>query len=158
MKRHSDKQVHLSKAKEWLAGGESSQLRYASLELRLCLEAIVYEKLEYYKKYVPGVVFSKWQPGHAMKMLKQFEPDADIDCRLAFAPESSPGVTCGPFQAMGEHRFFSTKWLNKNYHRLSSHLHVQRTTVIADDDESSRSRHCRGRRVALERCRDDTMM
>lgn len=87
----------LKRAKQLLDEGSYDSLIYASLELRQCIESIIYEKLDAYKKYVPGVVFQKWQPNHALKTLLYFEPDAEQSMKLAIAPESSPGVTSGPF-------------------------------------------------------------
>ena len=101
-------------------------LIYASLEIRQCIESIVYEKLESYKKYVPEIVFKKWQPNHALKTLLYFEPDAEQSMKIAIAPESSLGVTSGPFQYLGEHKSLTVKWLDKNYNKLGSFLHIQR--------------------------------
>lgn len=114
------------RAKKLVDKGNYDSLIYASLELRQCIESIVYEKLESYRKYVPDVVFKKWQPNHALKTLLYFEPDAGESMRIAIAPESSPGVTSGPFQYLGEHKALTVEWLDKNYNKLGSFLHIQR--------------------------------
>ncbi len=116
----------ISRAKALIEENTDDSLVYAALELRQCIEAIVYEKLKGYKKYVPGVVFSKWQPHHALKTLLYFEPDAEESAILRVAPESSPGVRSGPFETIGFHRALSVAWLSKNYNKLGSYLHVQR--------------------------------
>jgi len=95
--------------------GDYDSLIYSSLELRQCIESIIYEKLESYKKYVPDVVFKKWQPNHALKTLLYFEPDAEQSMKIAIAPESPVGVTSGPFQYIGEHKALTVEWLNKNW-------------------------------------------
>jgi hypothetical protein len=120
MTKHAD----LQRAKDLLSKGDSSSLLYAALELRRCIEAIVYQKLETYSKYVPGVVFDRWQPAHALKALLQFEPDADEDFRLRVVEEDHSGNPKGPWIDLGEHRTFRVAWLGKNYNKLSSHLHV----------------------------------
>jgi len=116
----------LNRAKILIDEGSYDSFIYAALDLRQCIESIIYEKLDGYKKYVPGVVFQKWQPSHALKTLLYFEPDAEQSIKLAIAPESSPGVTSGPFQYIGEHKALTVEWLNKNYNKLGSFLHVQR--------------------------------
>jgi len=89
------------------------------------MEAIVYEKLEAYSKYVPDVVFEKWQPPQALKALLQFEPDADENIRVRIAPEVEFGVPSeGPWTELGEHKTLKLKWLAKNYNRLGNYLHV----------------------------------
>ena len=139
MKRNSNKLSYIERAEKWITSGNDEHLAYASLELRMCLEILVYEKLELYSKCVPGVVFSKWQLTHAMKMLTQFEPDADSSFKLAIATESDTGIRSGPFESLGEHRFFLVKWLNKNYNKLGNHLHVTREKDNAPADSKIRA-------------------
>lgn len=124
--RNYSKQTYLRNARSLIEKNTEDSLVYAALELRHCLESIVYERLEGYKKYVPGIVFTKWQPHHALKILLDFEPRANEDFQLAIAPESSPGVTSGPFQLLGDHKEIDIKWLTKNYNKLGNYLHVQR--------------------------------
>ena len=116
----------LKRAKKLYDEGNYDSLIYVSLELRQCIESIMYEKLESYRKSIPDIGFRKWQPNHALKTLLYFEPDAEQNMKIAIAPESSPGVTSGPFQYLGEHKALTVKWLDKNYNKLGSYLHVQR--------------------------------
>lgn len=117
--------TYLERGKRLLAQSEDDLLPYVALELRRCMEAIVYEKLSAYSKYVPGVVFEKWQPPQALRVLLQFEPGADEDVRVRIAPEVEYGIPSeGPWTELGEHKTLKLKWLEKNYNRLGSFLHV----------------------------------
>ena len=78
----------LARAKLLIEKNTEDSLIYGALELRQCIESIVYEKLNGYKKFVPGIVFSKWQPHHAMKTLLYFEPGAVDSLKIAIAMES----------------------------------------------------------------------
>lgn len=120
-----DKWSCLERARDLLSTTVDDSLRYACLELRFCIEAIVYEKLDTYSRYVPEIIFEKWQPSHAMKMLLQFEPDADEDFTLYVSPESEPGVSTGNWACLGQHNALKLSWLNKNYNKLGSYLHVK---------------------------------
>jgi len=120
-----DKWSCLERARKLLTSADDDSLRYASLELRFCIEAIIYEKLDTYSRYVPGAVFEKWQPNHALKMLLQFEPDADEDFTLYVSPESEPGKPTGNWTCLGQHNAVKLSWLNKNYNKLGSYLHVK---------------------------------
>ena len=42
---------------------------YACLELRFCIEAIVYQKLLHGVECLPNTIVNKWQPTKALKML-----------------------------------------------------------------------------------------
>ena len=89
------------------------------------MEAIVYEKLEAYSKYVPGAIFQRWQPTHALKVLLQFEPGADETVRVRIAKESQYGVpSAGPWTTLGDHKTLKLGWLAKEYNRLGNYLHV----------------------------------
>lgn len=119
-----NKRECLERAQNLLSKEDDSFLRYACLELRFCMEAITYEKLNSYSSYVPAKVFKKWQPAHALNVLLQFEPDADEGFTLYVSPESSPGVPTGNWSNLGEHRTFKLGWLKKNYNKLGSYLHM----------------------------------
>jgi DNA-directed RNA polymerase subunit RPC12/RpoP len=119
-----NKATYLNQARGLLAQRDDGLLSYAALELRRCIESIVYEKLQTYAKYVPGQVLDKWQPAHALKALLQFEPGADEEFRLRVAEEDQSGNTKGPWIDMGEHRTLKLGWLERNYNKLGSLLHV----------------------------------
>ena len=120
-----DKGSCLERARNLLSTAGDDSLRYACLELRFCIEAITYEKLDTYSRYVPATVFEKWQPNHSLKMLLQFEPDADEDFTLYVSPESEPGKPTGNWACLGQHNAAKLSWLNKNYNKLGSYLHVK---------------------------------
>lgn len=120
-----DKRSYLNRAKELLATREDAVLRYACLELRFCVEAIVYAKLQTYASRLPQRVLSKWQPPQAMRALLAIEPHAAKGFTLAVAFQSTPGVPAsGPYINMGSHKSIDPTWLNKHYNKLGSFLHV----------------------------------
>jgi hypothetical protein len=121
--RYFTKHECLERAQELLARGDDDVLTYAALELRQAVEAIVYDKLNVYDKYVPRAVFETWQPYHAMRMLLEFEPDGDENMRMRIAETNADG-TAGPWIDLGEHRTFKVGWLNKNYNKLGSYVHA----------------------------------
>ena len=119
-----DKRNCLERAHRLLSTEDDNSFRYACLELRFCIEAIVYEKLETYSEYIPAKVFTKWQPNHALKILMQFEPEADQDFTLTVYPESESGIPTNNKIYIGKHNSFKLNWLTKNYNILGSYLHV----------------------------------
>src|SRR5215208_2178180 len=99
-----DKRSCFRRAKEMLSTQDDSLLRYVCLELRLCMEAIVYAKLQTYSKRLPKKVLSKWQPPQAMRALLALEPHAAKNFEMAYCFESRPGVPQGRFRSVGSHR------------------------------------------------------
>jgi DNA-directed RNA polymerase subunit RPC12/RpoP len=113
----------VDRAREALAKDDLDSILRAALHLRMAVEAITYRKLKGYSKYVPASVLKTWQPAHAMKMLLQFEPEADQNCHLYVGLQKDAGIPAQPTFDMGEHRTFDVRWLQRNYHRLGSYLH-----------------------------------
>ena len=125
MEPRVEKREALSQAKELLARGDVDSLRYAALELRRCLEAVVYEKLWAYRDRIPAEAARKWQPPQAFKALLLMEPDAASTSTLSVAPQKERGVPSeGPFHQLGIDRRPGTAWLSKTYNKLGSHLHA----------------------------------
>ena len=122
------KREHLRRARELIATGHAVDLRYAALELRMCLEAMTYEKLRTFEKYLPPSALEKWQPAQLLKAMMQFDAHADQTFQLRVGEESTPGAAVHPadMQLVGEHKAFGFAWLRTNHNKLGSVLHVQR--------------------------------
>jgi hypothetical protein len=137
------KHDHVRRARNLLDAEDAASLRYAALELRMAIEAIVYEKLRLYAPRLPAAVLDKWQPPQAMKALTQLEPHAGRPFQLRIAEQPAPGVPGTDFKYLGEHRIFEPGWLRTNYNKLGSFLHRpsarQSRSDAATDIEALRS-------------------
>jgi hypothetical protein len=124
----SDKRDHLKRARALLATGSAADLRYAALELRMCLEAMTYDKLRSFANYVtPSFLARTWQPPKLLKAMAQFDSNADKSFILKMGVETTPGgpVNSEGMKFVGEHKAFSCAWLTKHYNKLGSYLHLQ---------------------------------
>src|SRR6202034_4775211 len=110
----NEKVEALGNAEKLLERGGSDDLRYATLELRRCIEAIVYQKLLAYKDRLPSVAL-KWQPPQAFKALIQLEPEAAHTTTYSFGWQPQ-----GPFHAVGMVRAPLTRWLWNTYNQFVS--------------------------------------
>ena len=113
-----------NRAKSLLNTGDDLQLRYVCLELRFCLEAITYDKLEVYKSRLPPSLLSTWQPPQALKVLERLEPSSTEDFTLYFGREDTPGQPASEVTYIGTHKFLDLRWLRKTYNKLGHYLHV----------------------------------
>lgn len=120
---------YLARAKTFIAAGDENSLRHACLEIRLCLERIVYLKLGQIGEQLPPAIFKKWQPPQALRMLLSFEPNADRDKTIEITGHD--GVTI----QLGSYKMFSIAWLNRHYHKLGNFLHA---TSLADAAKPSK--------------------
>jgi len=109
-----------------MAINNESQLGYAALELRLAIEKHVYEKLAYFaKRHGEKLLYEKWQPNKAIKVLCQLEPHADQSYSLSMAPETEQGKPGTNFMKLGQHEALGASWITKHYNKLGSFLHLQ---------------------------------
>lgn len=120
---------HLKSAEELLCG-EGQQLVYACLELRLAIEAIVYETLQAYEKNLsPDVAeaHQHWQPNKVLELLSAHDPLVDRSLRVQVREVGENGAPVGgpPFFD-GIDRRLTVNWVEKAHRSLGSFLH-QRT-------------------------------
>lgn len=110
----------IERANSLIEEGTAVSLRYAALELRFCMEAITYEKLEASAKHIPPDIIDKWQPPQAVKALLEHEPKTDKGFILFAGIEEEYGVPSNNMQFVGEHKAFNLGWLRRfDYIRLS---------------------------------------
>jgi hypothetical protein len=125
MQPSAEKRQALERATELLSSSDELNLRYAALELRRCVEAIVYEKLMAYQDRFPPEVAKKWQPPQAFRALLVMEPDAEQTVTIRYAREAVPGIQSqGSYRTLGTDYRFTLAWLNKTYNKLGSFLHA----------------------------------
>jgi hypothetical protein len=134
----TEKQLAYDAAAAMLAREDDDSLRYAALELRRCIEAIVYEKLEVYDTLLPDGSVHRWQPPRAFDALIAIEPGAEETHAYAVAPEKEFGkISEGAYRAVGVDKRPSAKWIKKTWNKLGSHLHAEWPFARAEKPHTS---------------------
>jgi len=113
----------LRKAKEQLEAKDDALLRYAALELRICIEALTYDRAQGYMPDLPPSTYAKWQPKKLMEILIDLDPTADRGGAVRFKKESKEGQPEYPWVELGEERVFSLSQIKKSYDALGNFLH-----------------------------------
>ena len=111
-----------------LDAGNDADLHYAALDLRLCIEAITYGKLQSFTEHLPPSMLQRtWQPPQLLKAMMQVDPHADKSFTMSIGLETSAGAPPDPAQMtfIGQHHAFGYAWLRKQYNKLGSMLHMQ---------------------------------
>jgi len=104
---------------------DDSLLRYAALEARRCLEAVVYEKLWAYRDRFGPKLGRRWQPVQAFKVLLALEPEAADTKRIFIGSHKEVDVPGdGPAHYAGEDVRPPLDLLEKN-HKLGGLLHAR---------------------------------
>jgi len=120
--RHEARQA-LARATALLLGGDDHALRYVALELRLTLEASVYDRLHDYRRDVPPSLYETWQPPKVLRLLLEIEPNADRPSTTQFTRHSSdPDVA--PRSITFSETPVDLPTLKANYDALGSYLHM----------------------------------
>lgn len=117
------KTQHYELALKHLESADDSRLPYAALELRMCLEALVYEKLRTYARHIPDTIKKQWKPDQALRALVKLEPAADKSFRLLTGRREEPGVAANTMKHVRTHHTVSAKWVRKNYNKLGALVH-----------------------------------
>ncbi len=123
-----------------MAKHDADSLRYAALELRRCIEAIVYEKLKVYGDLLPEGSARKWQPGQAFDALIAVEPKAEED--LTWAVALQPDINKmpeGPLQRIGVDQRPTGKWIKKTWQKLGSYLHAEWPFAASHNNDRMRT-------------------
>jgi hypothetical protein len=108
-----------------LAKNDESVSRYVALELRRCIEAIVYQKLMIYGDLLPEGSVHQWQPPQAFDALIEIEPNAQETLTFAVAPQTDPTKFPNvPFKAIGIDQRPKARWIKKTWNKLGSYLHA----------------------------------
>lgn len=119
-----DKSKHLERANKLLNSDCFVDHYYACLELRFCIEAIVYQKLLHGINKLPKEVIKTWQPHKAMKMLEDIDSLATSSCVVHFNLAQTKEPPKDGWIKLGEQKIPEVKWLAKNYHKLGNFLHL----------------------------------
>lgn len=121
--RHEARQS-LARAKALLATNDEASLRYAALDLRMTMEAVVYDKMGAYKAEIPQIEYETWQPTKVLKALLEIDPKADQSVTIAMGIEDTPGVPAPQMSLLGTETPLSHKTLRGNYDAISNYLHM----------------------------------
>lgn len=113
-----------NRAVQELADPSNARVRYAALELRTAMEALVYERVLIYEAELQDEALATWQPKQVFAYLLAIDPHADQSSSIAMARESSPGVPAEPLQHLGNDRVISTKEIKTYYDKIGSYLHA----------------------------------
>jgi len=113
-------------ARQLLDRQDDSQLIYAALELRRCIESIVYQELQVYGAVLPEDSVYKWQAAQAFDALIEIEPDAEDSFTVAVglqeAPDKPPSE---PLKVIGTDHRPNNRWVKKTWQKLGPFLHAE---------------------------------
>ena len=134
------KEQHLQRAIALLGSENPADHVYACLELRFCIEAIVYQKLLHGIKNIPSSIIETWQPNKALKMLNEIDRLTATDCKVEFKLAKTDTPPEDGWLLLGEQKIPPVKWLDKSYNKLGNFLHlVEPKKVVAKKSREIRA-------------------
>lgn len=121
-----NKQYHFDNAKSLIKAGDNGSLRYACLELRMLIEAHVYQRLLLEIGQLPQSIINTWQPNKAVKLHAMFDKYADMDlCITLGEPNDELKITYNNIKSND---------LSKIYNTLGGYLHLPTPQKIKSYD------------------------
>lgn len=125
MQPSEEKLAAFKAAKDFLSRSDDSLSRHAALELRRCIEAVVYETLLAYRSWIPANVARTWQPPQAFKALLAIHPDAQETKTVAVGKQTHSQLPSpDPYKQLGVDYRPKYAWLSKTWNKLGSLLHA----------------------------------
>jgi len=136
-KQHYRRQAKqsLARARKQLDIGELEAVRYAALELRTCIESVIYMDLNAYPQgSLPPEAYSKWQPTRVVQYILDRDPNYHYDGAIYIAKcgelfDEKGRVRRENAVKLGQHNF-SKNITKRKYHMLGTLLHTQTTKQI----------------------------
>ncbi|MCG2839332.1 hypothetical protein L6J37_21120 [Photobacterium sp. WH77] len=119
-----NKDKHLQRALNLLESENSVEHVYACLELRFCIEAIVYQKLLHGVGCLPNTIVNTWQPTKALKMLVEFDKLSASDCVVEVNLSHSTKPPESGWLSLGQQKLPPVRWLTTTYNKLGNFLHL----------------------------------
>ena len=96
--------AHLLKGRALLEAKDDSQLAYAALELRMCMEALIYGRAQAYADDLPPQMAASSQPQKVMELLLKVDPYADTDMTLEMSDEPAGTTDTPTYVSLGTER------------------------------------------------------
>ncbi|WP_444908920.1 hypothetical protein [Microbulbifer sp. TRSA005] len=149
MKYRDIARTALDRANTILERENDNELHYVALDLRMALEALIYEKALHYHEELSEKKLSTWQPKKLLSILLEIDPFADKSSTLSFALEDENGGVKGDFKKLGNERLLSLKEIKDYYDRIGSYLHTK--TIEQSKRPNSSSDKIRSRCLKLSK-------
>ena len=97
---------------------------YSALELRFCIESIVYGLLNLFRKEMSENDYETWQPRKLLKFLEELDPSVTLSSEWSIGKQSEKGKLPLNLTLLGEDRKLTLKQVKKYYDRLGNFLHT----------------------------------
>lgn len=130
----------LNRAKKELSNSEENSHIYASLELRMTLEAIVYAEALHYKEELSQEDYKTWQPIKLLTKLVEYDEDAEITSKPLTARQPAKGIYTNNFESLGECRKLTLKQIKAYYHKLGNWLHTPTQEQLEKPNTTSKEK------------------
>lgn len=120
----------LLKAERILSNSENEDLHYAALELRLCIESIVYSRLQKLAsdKVIDTSAYMSWQPNKILDYFLSLDPYSLTETTLSIAKGNGSSIP-SKWIELGKEYKIDKKFIRNNYHKLGAYLHQKMVNV-----------------------------
>ncbi|MDI5875034.1 hypothetical protein [Shewanella xiamenensis] len=130
---------HFTCGIEHLASGDTNRLRYAALDMRLAIEAIIYKKCDMLLEDKENLPKNVWQPRQLILFIEQLHPELNSDVTVSFAFAQS-GDAPPPSDESLFHKLFDSKKIDPNnlrtlHNNLGNYLHVTQASPAEMKDK-----------------------
>lgn len=128
----NDARVALGRARALLKSGQDPDVRYAALELRFAIEAIIYGKAESFQAELPLSEYGEWRPKQILQALLDIDPMADQPVVLRAARQARKGEAAENLRIVGSETPLDIGTIKRHYDALGNILHSPTARQLAE--------------------------
>lgn len=114
----------IQRAKNELAADDPLRYRYAALELREAIEALIYERATVFKDDVKPDQLKVWQPRKLMQLLISIDPAINMGCTIKFGDHGPNDEPPTEMKVLGTETVLRLEDFRDQYDALGSFMHV----------------------------------
>lgn len=107
----------LERAKSEVATNDPIRTRYAALELRYAIEALVYDRARALKEFISAKEYGTWQPSKLVEVILEIDPHFGTSSTVSIGREDVPGEPAKEMRSMGTDAQLPTKDIKNSTRR-----------------------------------------
>jgi hypothetical protein len=145
-------QTHVDAAKTLLSSGKVEELKYAALELRMALEALIYDVASHFSDDFPQK-HDNWKPKKLLEQLIAIDELCDKSLEFHIREHHDGQADDEGWALIGEENRLSLKDVKKPYESLGSFLHtptIKQLGIDSNYDAEKIRRRCEAAKVVAE--------
>lgn len=150
----------IARAQKEIASDDPIRFRYAALEVREAIEALIYERASVFKEDLRPEYLKVWQPRKLMQLLISVDPAANMGCTVRIGDHGPNDEPPAEMKHLGTETILRLEDFKDHYDALGSFLHmltIQKLDEGASHDLQKLKDRCLALTTVIENVLNSTL-